>query len=94
MIIRWSSLGNALKSVYRTFRHLLQRRPVFAPQDVQDERYAACRKCPWHLDGQCTVCTCFISMKVVLSAESCPDNPPRWKKLTFSKQISTTTTVA
>lgn len=94
MIIRWSSPFTALKSVYRGIQHLIQRRPVFAPKDVQNERYAVCSQCPWHLNGQCTVCTCFTSMKVVLSGESCPDSPPRWKKLTFSKQVSTTTTVA
>jgi hypothetical protein len=26
-----------------------------------------------------------------LSSESCPENPPRWKKLTFSKPTTTST---
>jgi hypothetical protein len=33
-------------------------------------------------------------MKVVLAGEKCPDNPSRWKKLTFSKPVPTKTTVA
>lgn len=94
MIIRWNSPLKLLKSVLRTIRYLVEGRPIFAPKQVQDERYAICRGCKWHLDGQCTVCTCFTSMKVILSGESCPDNPPRWKKLTFSKPVSTKTTVA
>ena len=93
MIVRWSTPVTFVKSVYRTLKFLVQGRPVLAPTEVQQERYEVCRKCPWHFDGQCTVCTCFVSVKVLLSAESCPDHPPRWKKLTFSKPNTTDVTV-
>lgn len=87
MILKLSTPVNFAKAVFRTVKYLISGRPVLAPQDVQNERYAICRACRWHLDGQCTVCTCFVSLKVTLSAESCPDHPPRWKKLTFSTPI-------
>jgi hypothetical protein len=85
MIFKLSTPVTFVKAVFRTLKFLKEGRPVFAPAEVQDERYALCRDCRWYLNGQCTVCTCFVSMKVVLSAESCPQKPPRWKKLTFSK---------
>ena len=85
MILRFSTPVTFAKAVFRSLKFLVSGRPVIAPTDVQDERYAVCRACRWYLDGHCTVCTCFVSMKVALSAESCPENPPRWKKLTFSK---------
>ena len=85
MILKLSTPVTFVKAVFRTLKFLKEGRPVLASTEVQDERYAICRACRWYLDGQCTVCTCFVSMKVVLSAESCPENPPRWKKLTFSK---------
>lgn len=85
MILKLSTPVTFLKAVFRTAKYLASGRPILAPVDVQEERYAICRSCRWYLDAQCTVCTCFVSMKVVLSAESCPEKPPRWKKLTFSK---------
>lgn len=87
MIIRWSSPINLLKACFRALHFLFSGRPVLAPPEVQAERHAICLKCPLRLDDQCTVCTCFTNVKVMLSAESCPDHPARWKKLTFSKPI-------
>ncbi len=93
MIIKWSTPVTFVKAVYRTVKFVVQGRPVLAPTDAQQERFEICRKCPLYLDAQCTACTCFVSVKVLLSAESCPDSPPRWKKLTFSKTNITDTTV-
>jgi hypothetical protein len=93
MIFRWSTPVTFVKAVFRTVQFLWQGRPVLAPREVQEDRYSVCRKCPLQLDGQCTVCTCFVSVKVLLSSESCPDSPPRWKKLTFSKPNTTDVTV-
>lgn len=94
MIIHWKSPINLFKAVVRTVRYLIAGRPVLAPSKVQDDRLAECYKCRWYLDGQCTECTCFVAVKVLLSSESCPANPPRWKKLTFSKAPPKETTVA
>lgn len=91
MIIRWDSPVRLAKFVFRTVRHVLQGRPAIAPPDIRAERYETCLRCPQNIDGQCRVCTCFISVKVLLSSESCPENPPRWKKLTFSKPTTTST---
>lgn len=93
MIVRWSTPFTFVKAVYRTVKFLVQGRPVLSPPDIQQERTDICRKCPAYQDGQCLLCTCFVSVKVLLSAESCPDNPPRWKKLTFSKPNTTDVTV-
>lgn len=84
MIIRWDSPIRLVKSVLTTIKYAWDGFPVIAPEQVRTEREAICRKCPWSLDSQCTVCTCFIHIKVSLAGETCPDNPPRWKKLTFS----------
>jgi hypothetical protein len=39
---------------------------------VAAARLSICHACPYHEDGQCTVCTCFVRMKVMLSTETCP----------------------
>lgn len=85
MILKSSTPVTFLKAVFKTLKFLVLGRPVFAPVDVREDRYEICRACPRYSYGQCTLCTCFVSMKVILSAESCPEKPPRWKKLTFSK---------
>lgn len=86
MIIHWTSPVTFARAVFRTIQYLVAGRPVLAPGPIQEDRLAACEKCPWHVDSQCVKCTCFVAVKVLLSSESCPDNPPRWKKLTFSKE--------
>lgn len=94
MIIHWKSPVTFAKAVIHAIRYLISGRPVLAPGYVQDARLVECERCPWHVDSQCGKCTCFVAVKVMLSSESCPDNPPRWKKLTFSKQPPKEPTVA
>lgn len=84
MIIRWSSLKTFFRAILRTLRYAKAGFPVIAPKEIQAERFHLCRECRWHIGNQCVLCTCFIGVKTLLSAESCPDHPPRWKKLTFS----------
>lgn len=92
MIVRWDSPVRLAKSIFRTVRYVLQGRPAIVPPDIRAERYELCQACPSNSGGQCRICTCFVSVKVILSSETCPDNPPRWKKLTFSKPTTTPTT--
>ena len=41
-------------------------------ESVAATRLQICQVCPYNSNGQCTVCTCFISLKVMLSTETCP----------------------
>jgi hypothetical protein len=84
MIIRWDSPIRLLKAIVGTVRYAWDGFPVIAPESVRKEREDICRACPWALDSQCTLCTCFIHIKVALASESCPSTPKKWKKLTFS----------
>lgn len=89
MIIRWDSPVIFAKAVARTVKYVLQGRPVITPREIRDERMARCEVCPHRdpLNGQCLLCTCFVDVKTYLSAEECPDVPPRWNRLTFSKPL-------
>jgi hypothetical protein len=53
-------------------------RPIISQKDKAQERLDICSKCK-DLDrdlGRCTICGCFVSMKVKADYESCPAN--RW----------------
>ena len=89
MIIRKDSLSNLTKSIIRTVRYLFSGAPVMAPNEVFRERLDICNSCPKNLQGQCQVCTCFISIKTLFAGEKCPDQPSRWNRLTFSPKIPT-----
>ena len=47
-------------------------------------RKAICAACPnWRPEsGRCTLCGCNTNAKLRSAAESCPDKPPRWEKVT------------
>lgn len=89
MIIRKDSFLNLAKAIFRTIRYVLSGAPVMAPDEIFKERLDICRACPKNFQGQCQVCTCFIEIKTLFAGEKCPDQPPRWNKLTFSPKIST-----
>ena len=44
------------------------------------ERAAICKRCPHFRETikQCSICLCFMPLKVRFKAMKCPDNPPRW----------------
>ena len=48
------------------------RRPEVAAPHVVNIREARCQLCPFYDAGQCQVCTCAVSVKVILATESCP----------------------
>lgn len=53
-------------------------KPIVAQKSKAQERLEVCNKCK-DLDkdlGRCTICGCFVSMKVKADYESCPVN--RW----------------
>ena len=47
-------------------------------------RIAVCNTCPLRLKNRCThpKCGCYLDVKAWWASEDCPDDPPRWPKLT------------
>jgi hypothetical protein len=76
------TVPNALAALARAIKAVVSKAPVIVEMQVADIREARCGVCPHHRNGQCELCTCVVSMKVLLATESCPDNPPRWKQQT------------
>lgn len=60
----------------RVFWSLITGGPVFAPQDVADDRMTECerrnRSCYDGETGQCKMCSCFVAIKTSLATEKCP----------------------
>jgi hypothetical protein len=82
MIFTRQTIQNAVKALARVVRTFFSRDPVVATPEVQDERERRCTSCG-HFDGlQCSLCTCVVSMKVLLASERCPDRPPSWGQQT------------
>lgn len=57
-------------------------RPVITPKPDRERRVALCSYCQHNKNGLCALCICDIEAKVLLSDQQCPDNPPRWLKIT------------
>lgn len=81
------------RSMIPTFFHALCRalKALVSPGDllvadeqVQKARAARCRNCPHFVgkSGQCDLCMCVVSLKVLMAGEICPDSPPRWRAQT------------
>lgn len=64
--------------MYHSALYLLAGKPVIAPEGVQYARRTTCQNCPHYRAMQCGLCDCLVNLKVMLSAEACPDNPARW----------------
>lgn len=67
----------------KTFLHAVRRflgRPEVVPASIAGARRAICEACPHYENSQCQLCTCFVPLKVLLSTESCPDKPQRWRE--------------
>ena len=82
----WQSPLRFAAAVARSLHRFFAGLSVVAPEEVREQRASICRFCPHNEDGQCMRCLCIIDMKVMLSGEQCPDDPPRWLRLAFSKK--------
>jgi hypothetical protein len=82
MLFTWRTIPNAFAALSRAGKTLFSRNPTVAILEVQDERERRCAACQYFTGVQCGLCTCVVSMKVLLASESCPDDPPRWRKQT------------
>lgn len=49
-------------------------------RELYDSRRSVCRDCPLFVKtgSVCSLCGCFINLKILLRDSRCPDNPPRW----------------
>lgn len=71
---------NLFAAIARCVARWLSKEAVMAPERAVQFRLEKCGKCPRY-DAEsetCMVCNCFVSIKVLLAGERCPDNPPRW----------------
>jgi hypothetical protein len=67
---------NLSGSVVKAGSAIAHGKPIIAQKDKAQERLDVCNKCK-DLDknlGRCTICGCFVSVKVKADYESCPAN--------------------
>lgn len=83
MRLKWSSPILLLRALWRVIKFRAYGDRVLAPKEEMARREAICRACPHYANEQCKLCTCFVGIKVMLAAESCPDDPPRWRTTRF-----------
>jgi hypothetical protein len=70
-----------IAAMWRAFCTWVRGYRVLVPMEVQDERHYKCLNGCEHYDyGQCKLCSCFTSAKVLFADEECSDKPPRWRK--------------
>lgn len=63
----------AARAAGRAVSAALSGREVFVSPDKRKARLKVCAACPeLDRDGQCSVCTCWVSNKSRLATETCP----------------------
>jgi len=66
-------LSKAFSAIERAARARYLGQEVLVPASKRTARLKACAACPeLDRDGQCRVCTCFVSAKSRLATETCP----------------------
>lgn len=80
-VIRRAPLEFAL-AMWHLFIYWIEGKPVIAPSRIVSHRRSKCEACPHDYRGFCDLCSCYIDAKTMLSFESCPDTPKRWRALT------------
>lgn len=51
---------------------------VNVPANIEASRLESCSKCPFLIEGECSLCGCPVAAKVKWASEACPDIPSRW----------------
>lgn len=61
-------------AVFRNTKSVAQGNDLLAPPMLVDSRIAVCERCPNFIfdSRQCDLCDCFVDVKTMLRAESCP----------------------
>jgi hypothetical protein len=72
MKLHFAYILNFVQAAIRTSRHFVLYRDTVVTPQVRDERLDHCRRCVNHIKGNCRVCGCFVSAKVLLASEKCP----------------------
>jgi len=94
MILHWRMPFTFAKAVWHAAQYFWHGFPIIAPPKVIASRMATCKKCPFHVEEQCSKCACFVNVKTALSSEKCPDQPARWNRLTIKQETNTDSHVA
>lgn len=72
--------ADTFRSLWGAFKRQVKRRlnksgPFLADALERDKRLDICKACPqMEANGQCRVCTCFVSLKTMIRDEYCPKN--------------------
>lgn len=94
MKLTWRSPFRLAAALWRAFLWFCRGRPIITPEKIRLEREEKCRLCEHREADQCGLCTCLIFSKVMLSSEQCPDDPPRWFRLSIKKAVESEDTTA
>lgn len=94
MILKWKMPVTFAKAIWHSIQYVFSGFPAMAPSSVVKDRSAICATCPFKVQDQCSKCACFLTIKVLLSSESCPDQPSKWNRLTFKPRTTTDSSVA
>jgi hypothetical protein len=80
MTFGFRTIYHSAASLARFVRALCSPENIVAPGHVIAARVARCEGCRWFIESsrQCRLCTCFIDVKTLLAAESCPEH--HWRK--------------
>ncbi len=76
-------IRNIATDHWKSLKAFIKGEQVIAPQDVAQERWEICKKCPELLydqtnpdtnkkDGRCPLCGCFMNVKVHYACAECP----------------------
>jgi len=80
---------------WKSLKAFLKGKHVIVPQEIAEERWEICKKCPKLLydetnpdtnkkDGRCTECGCFMNVKCHYATAECPIG--KWGKCEKSKK--------
>jgi len=71
---------NMALSVLQQMKDTASTGQILATQEVQEERKSICYTCEYYdvEDHRCKACGCMLSIKVTMSANSCPKH--KWTK--------------
>jgi hypothetical protein len=75
-------LKAAVGAVSRAVGAAIHGEPVFVSAEEADRRAAICAACEHWTGLKCKLCGCLTQPKTALATEQCPDNPPRWLRVT------------
>jgi hypothetical protein len=80
MKITWQTPIHASKAVWSKIKRVVRREPLTVPVIEQERRKGICRSCDKFIQrtSQCSICTCFIDLKVVFADEKCEAQPRKW----------------